>query len=450
MDVAAPEAPPLPLAPAPPRPSIWAVMAPCLGIATDPRKLALAAAGLVALWAGWSAIGLVFGSGPRFWSPTEPPAAVADLLAPQQGPEPPSPEIEVPRATVTPFWPSNGPPNLPVEAPGEDPTFRLSRIDFSRTNPTTAADLLSDLGRRTSEPPRTLMAPFMALFATPGSTGGFLHALLAAAWGVAVWGLVGGAIVRIAVVQLATGENVGALAALRFALGKAGALMGAPLSPLLGVTLLALPCAILGLLLYQIPGSFGTTIAGALAFVPLLIGVPLALLVLGLAAGWPLMVATVAAESEDGFDSLSRSYAYASQRPAQYAWSLAVAWALGIAGALAVALFAHLVIHLAEWSLAFGAPDARLHALFSGSPSGTPAALHAFWIGAVSLAARGWSYAFFWTAIAQIYLLLRRDVDGTPRHAIYQPAPEAATLVPDLPTPPAPTPAPVVEPLTPV
>lgn len=37
-----------------------------------------------------------------------------------------------------------------------------------------------------------------------------------------------------------------------------------------------------------------------------------------------------------------------------------------------------------------------------------------FWRGVVALLVHGWIYAYFWTAASFIYLMLRRDVDGTP------------------------------------
>src|SRR5436190_528100 len=76
----------------------------------------------------------------------------------------------------------------------------------------------------------------------------FLHALLAAVWGVAVWGLFGGAIARIAVVQLARSERTGMAAALRFAGRKWFPLIGAPLGPLVAVAPFAAFCAAFGLL----------------------------------------------------------------------------------------------------------------------------------------------------------------------------------------------------------
>ena len=83
----------------------------------------------------------------------------------------------------------------------------------------------------------------------------------------------------------------------------------------------------------------------------------MALILAGLALGWPLMIATVAAEGEDAPDALSRSYSYVNQRLARYAVHAAIAWAIGMAGLPAAILFARLVLGLAGWGVGLGAPD---------------------------------------------------------------------------------------------
>ncbi len=81
------------------------------------------------------------------------------------------------------------------------------------------------------------------------------------------------------------------MTALKFGLRKVGPLLGAPLGPLVGVAFFAALCGVLGLL-YRIPGQAGATIAGVLAFLPLLAALVMTLILIGLVAGWPLMVAT--------------------------------------------------------------------------------------------------------------------------------------------------------------
>ena len=113
----------------------------------------------------------------------------------------------------------------------------------------------------------------------------------------------------------------------------------------------------------------------------------MSIILLSLAVGWPLMHATIAAEGEDGFDALSRSFAYVHQRPLRYAALLLLAWALGILGLIVVGLFARSSLHMAEWALGFGAPREVLNAIFHGGTGpGAPApqAVHAFWLAIVA------------------------------------------------------------------
>ncbi len=327
-------------------------------IALDSRKLILAALGIVLLWLGWTALDRAFGS--------------TDGLAARIAP-----------AALT------------------------GSID----------DLAPIRSTLVAEPFFLLIAPFASLFRLGQGPAAFAHSALAAVWTVVVWGILGGAIARLAAVQAATGERLGLVPAVKFAFRHRLALVGTPLSPMIGIGFFAALCAPFGLL-YNIPGPIGATAAGVLAFVPLIAGLVMALLLAGLAVGWPLMTADVAVEAEDGFDALSRSYSYVSQRPGRYALYVVVCWIAGAIGLVAVGLLAALTVHMARWGLAFGGPDGRIEALFAADLKAreTPAAIHAFWVNLVRLLAHGWIYSYFFTASTLIFTLLRREVDGAPYH----------------------------------
>lgn len=274
---------------------------------------------------------------------------------------------------------------------------------------------------RLSEPVRLVVAPFLGVFSTRERGGSWLYMLLAAAWGATVWGTIGGAIARIATVRVTTGGRVGMGSALRFALGKFIPLVGGPLTPLVGVALFAAFCAAFGTL-YRMPS--GSLIAGALLVLPLLAALVMATILTGLAAGWPLVHAAVAAEGEDGFDALSRSYAYVFQRPGRYVAYVLISGIVGIAGLVFVDLFSRAVVHLAVWGLSFSAPADVLASNFSPGTlrsDSSAASAHRFWLSAVGLLAQAWIYAYFWTSASVIYLLLRRDVDGTDFHRVFLP-----------------------------
>ena len=131
---------------------------------------------------------------------------------------------------------------------------------------------------RFAEPARILTTPLFALL-DPTSRGlAMLHALLGIAWLIVVWGYCGGAIARIAAIQEAHSRQPGIGEALRFAWRSGPSLILAPVYPLLAMAF----CCLTGLgfgLLYRIPG--GPTLAGVLLFIPLLVGLVMALLVAG-------------------------------------------------------------------------------------------------------------------------------------------------------------------------
>jgi hypothetical protein len=345
-----------------------------LGIASDARKLILAAAGLVALIAGWSALDRAFGGPVLPLAPVLPGAAFDDI-------------------------------------------------------PATPTQVAGHLAWHMTEPFRVVVAPFAALFSRSTEAGGPFRAALMAAWAVAVWGIFGGAIARIAVVQATGGERVGIGTALRFALKKSASLIGAPLTPILGVAVFAAFCGLFGLL-YRIPWGIGAAVASVLGFVPLVIGLVMALILLGLALGWPLMHATVAAEGEDAPDALSRSYSYVNQRLPRYASHVAAAWAIGSIGLLAAIAFARCVLALSDWGVALGAPSTL-------PTTGLAASGRLFWTAVVGMLVHGWIYSYFWSAASVIYLILRRDVDGTDWHDVYMPEHESDTFAGDV-GPPAP------------
>ncbi len=77
--------------------------------------------------------------------------------------------------------------------------------------------------------------------------------ILCGLWGAGVWAFFGGAIARSAAVQLAADEQIGAGAALRFAVRKWPAYVAAPLLPIGGAMLAAVPVVILGWIMCTAP-----------------------------------------------------------------------------------------------------------------------------------------------------------------------------------------------------
>ncbi len=282
-----------------------------------------------------------------------------------------------------------------------------------------------------SWPWRVISEPFGEILSPESNLREFTRGLLFAIWGVLVWGLFGGASARVAMLDLARRERVGIVPALRFAGKRMLPLAGAPLSPLIGLGFFATLCGAFGLLWYRFLGELGETIGGFLFFLPLIAGLVMALMVIGLAVGWPLMVQTVAAESQDAFDALSRSYSYVYQRPWKLAFYVLVSLVVGAVGYTVVLLVAAMTLRLAAWGVSFGAPAERLSDLMRQGTHGFANGPHLFWSRFVSAIAFSYLFSYFWTATAMIYLLLRNDVDGAAFDDVYQEGEESEPFMPE-------------------
>jgi hypothetical protein len=145
----------------------------------------------------------------------------------------------------------------------------------------------------------------------------------------------------------------------------------------------------------------------------------MALLLLGLLGGWPLMWPTISAEDRsDAFDAFNRSFSYTFQRPLAYLCYAVVAVVLGQLAWLLVDHFADALIALNHWAISFGAGNERVNEVLSGAASDSAlmrlgARLIEWWNYFVRVAARGFNFSFFFCAASAIYLLLRREVDQT-------------------------------------
>ena len=178
------------------------------------------------------------------------------------------------------------------------------------------------------------------ILATSEGTQKLVTKAIAWIFGVAIWALFGGAITRIATVEVATDDRIGLSEAFRFALKKYREYI---LAPVLAVAFIAFMSFLiwLGMLVSSIPW-FGTVILVIIIF-PLVIlaGFIITLVVIGLLFGFPLMWPTVSAEGSDSFDALSRAYSYLYSRPWKYIWYNLVALLYALACLIFICLFFH-------------------------------------------------------------------------------------------------------------
>jgi hypothetical protein len=343
----------------------------------------------------------------------------------------------VPNKPYLPFVPLRTEPTGVAEAPGTPPVVA---IEPALRKP--AASHLAIVDPATWQPHDPffgtwahLSRPMWRIFLEPEMTvAGLACLVFSALWSLAVAAFFGGAISRIAAVQLAADERIGWASALRWAAAKWSAYFAAPLFPMLGILLLVIPLAVLGLLARA---DVGALLLALIWPALLLVGLVMAILLLGVILGWPLMWGTISSEGTDTFDALSRTYAYVFQRPLRYLFYAVLAAVLGWLGWLLVAEFAAGVIWLTAWATSWGGGGQRVMGeLLDGNALAGAKLIH-FWSVCVKCLAVGYAYSFFWTAATAIYFLLRRDVDATETDEVHldadqtEPSPGLAPITTD-------------------
>jgi hypothetical protein len=267
-------------------------------------------------------------------------------------------------------------------------------------------------------------APFVHLFEPNQSVAGLAYSLLCCLWALLILGLFGGAIARIAALDLTREESIGWRPALEHSWSKLGSYIMAPLLPLgavlLGILFLSIPALLMRL-------DFGVLLAGFLWPLVLLAGLLMTIVLVGVWLGWPLMIATLAVESSESFDALNRAYAYVYQRPLRFLFYVFVASVLGLIGSLLIFWFTELVLYFSELAVSWGAGSEQMRNIRRWSLDDNPpghmvgvgATMIRFWRNCVYTVAHGFQLAFFLTAATGIYLLLRRSVDAVELDEVY-------------------------------
>ncbi|MEM9884242.1 MAG: hypothetical protein AAF800_15115, partial [Planctomycetota bacterium] len=244
----------------------------------------------------------------------------------------------------------------------------------------------------------------------------------------------GGAIARLAATQACADTTVGLAEAARFVGARLGWLVLNPLAPLVAAGAIWLTLAVAGWALFHLPGL---DVLGGLAFGLMLFGgFVAACLLLFVAFGAGLLPAALAVEGTDAFDVISRVFAFLIYRPMRYLLLSAVALVYGALTYLLVGLVVFLTLWFTRSATGVwvGEFDRLLPPPQLGQPL-TPVDVDGLGVTqkATSWLIRVWSallfgvsiaYAasYFFTAQTWVYLLLRRDVDGT-AFAEYSPEP---------------------------
>lgn len=321
----------------------------------------------------------------------------------------------------------------PHVAPGWPWTADTVRAEVGRTDIVFREPWLAVSLRELLRPLDQLLAPAALLFDGRQGVGVSLFAWLQLLWSLAVWSLFGAALTRLAAVEFARDERGSLTSAVAFAARRFLSYFCSPLLPIGFILSMWLLC-LLGGLLGRVPW-LGEALVGALWIVPLVLGFFMALLLIGLSAGWPLMVATISTEATDAYDGFSRSFSYIYSRAWHAIWYAIVALAYGLVVLLFVKLVAALVVYVAGWAVSSGmglenlgpatspyASDLADPARFTRDSSGWTGLgrlLMGFWLHVVLLAVVAFGASYFWTAATIIYFLLRQSEDATDLDEVY-------------------------------
>jgi hypothetical protein len=379
----------------------WLHVTRAFWIAVDFRKLLLAAAGLLLTSAGFAVVDqLPFGR------------PVVDALAEEEG-----------------RWPWQW--SLRFGPPASDGVPHENALsEFRGVLDHPARTIVRAFGnwQAVLHPLRSISGPAVRVFRGYSEWTEIADAVTRVLWALVVWSVFGGAIGRIAAVQFARDQQVGLRSALKFSLQRFFGYLSAPLVPLGGVAILWGLCVVGGWL-GRIPGV-GEAILGALWGLELVFGLMMAVVLIGLAVGWPLMFATIGVEGTDGFDGLSRMYNYVCERPLYYLWQIGLVLLYGSASVFFVWLVAQLLVHLAAWGVSWGLGYDATARLLAGSPPVTVQGMKSFgdgtlvaagtlgsefvrwWMCLLATLVMGFVYSYFWTSATILYFTLRRSVDA--------------------------------------
>ncbi len=249
-------------------------------------------------------------------------------------------------------------------------------------------------------PAEPVIRPLQVLFQSESTWPQLARAWTQLLWALAVWSLFGGAITRIAAVQIGADSKVNLLNAIQFSGRRFLSYFSAPLIPLAGIGVLWGLC-LLGGLIGRIPAA-GPWIIGLVWGVILLCGLLMALMLIGVVAGWPLMMTTISVEGSDSLDGLSRSFGFVFTKPWQYLFLLGAAALLGAVYSGVIVVLAYLSSYLADWGIGWG--------MGTSDPHDNP--LTRFWISVLATFVLAYIHSYFWSATTMIYFVLRRSVDG--------------------------------------
>jgi hypothetical protein len=316
-----------------------------------------------------------------------------------------------------------------LKAAGEQPLATAFRVAW---NPQLVGRPLRDV----MKPAIQVVGSRESWSATAVAWSRFLVAVMA-------WSLAGVMLVRMTAADVVRGESLTLAEVSGFGFRHSASLLSA--------VLISLSCfgalwglAALGGLFAKIP-SVGPLVVSLLWFIPMVLGLLMALVAMGFLAGWPLMVATIGIEDSDGFDGFSHVHGFLTDRPTLLAGHALLGTVVGsVATCLGWAVLS-LTLWLAASSVssgldAFTDGEGGLHSVSGGEstslvggrevpaglvvaeagPAGEESSVPfsstflVFWVRVACVLFVGYAASVFWAIVTGVYLVVRDSADGIP------------------------------------
>lgn len=296
-------------------------------------------------------------------------------------------------------------------------------------------------------PVRTVVEPGRVIFQGGSSWSPLAFAWTQLLWTLIVWSLVGGALCRMNALQFAKKKRISVWEALKFSRRQLSSYMIAPLLPLSAVVILQVVNWFAGYCASMIPTA-GTFMLGVAWIGVLFSGFLMAMLLIGIVAGWPLMIAAISVEDSDGFDGVSRAFGYLFDRPWNVVMSALLSLPVFAATRILVAIVVGVTVTLAAHAVSQGfesgpagvssdlnwqsatqmleyctpVVDGLEHSLaYTGSvtwPDSMPDQGILLWTCIPALLYVGFGPSFFWAATTITYFQVRQSDDGTPLDSV--------------------------------
>ncbi|HLD36039.1 MAG TPA: hypothetical protein VJC37_04900 [Planctomycetota bacterium] len=249
-----------------------------------------------------------------------------------------------------------------------------------------------------------------------------------------VWSYLGGIISRIAAVNITKDEGLDLKKAISFANKKYVSLFSPFILAVLGFLFFAV-CNLLGGLVGRIP-FVGELLVALLLPLAIISGFIMVFILIGFIFGRMFFIPTIAVESSDAFDAVSRSFQYLYAEPWHYIWYMMVSIFYGIITTAFVWFFGGLmiVVSLVTVKLGMGLKLASILAMTGlhncgQIPASAPVTYNIaayvimVWLVLIVGMLLAYIVSYCWSACTIVYLLMRKKVDDIEMTELYEEEP---------------------------